>query len=66
MTLAQIRQQTLLAIDVVDQTMVKVSAEPLLGAVAAEQFIDQILKVLCDHRAVMDDVLCLNEVKAVV
>ena len=43
------RQQTLLAVDVIDQTVVKVSTEPLLRAVAAEQFIDQILEVLCDH-----------------
>ena len=45
--------------------MIKVCTEPLLRAVAAEQFIDQILKVLCNHRTVMDDVLCLNEVEAV-
>lgn len=59
------RKQTLLAVDVVDQTVVKVGTEPLLRAVAAEQFVDQILKVLSHHRAVMDDVLCLNKVKAV-
>ena len=40
------RQQTLLAVDVVDQTMIKVCTKPLLRAVAAEQFIDQILEVL--------------------
>ena len=60
------RQQTLLAIDVVDQTVVKVGTEPLLRAVATKQFVDQILKVLGDHRTVMNDVLCLNEVEAVV
>ena len=46
--------------------MVKVSAEPLLRAVAAEQFVDQILEVLSNHRTVMDDVLGLNKVEAVV
>ena len=60
------RQQTLLAVDVVDQTVVKVCTEPLLRAVATEQFVDQIFKVLCDHRTVVDDVLSLNEVEAVV
>ena len=59
------RQQTLLAVDVVDQAVIKVCTEPLLRAVAAEQFVDQILEVLCNHRTVMDDVLCLNEVEAV-
>ena len=59
------RQQTLLTVDVVDQAVIKVCTEPLLRAVAAEQFIDQILEVLCDHRTIMDDVLCLNEVEAV-
>jgi len=48
------RQQTLLAVDVVDQTMVKVSTEPLLRTVAAKQFVDQILKVLGNHRTVVD------------
>ena len=46
--------------------MIEVSTEPLLRAVAAEQFIDQILEVLSNHRTVMDDVLGLNEVEAVV
>ena len=45
--------------------MIKVCTEPLLRAVAAEQFIDQILEVLCDHRTVVDDVLCFNKVEAV-
>lgn len=40
--------------DVVDQTMVKVSTEPLLRTVAAKQFVDQILKVLGNHRTVVD------------
>ena len=39
--------------------------EPLFRAVATEQFIDQILKVLCHHRTVVDDVLRLNKVEAV-
>ena len=60
------RQQALLAVDVVDQTVVKICTEPLLRAVATEQLVDQILEVLCDHRTVMDDVFCLNEVEAVV
>ena len=59
------RQQALLAVDVVDQTVVKICTEPLLRTVATEQLVDQILEVLCDHRTVMDDVLCLNEVEAV-
>jgi len=46
--------------------VVKVGAEPLFRTVAAEQFVDQILEVLCDHRTIMDDVLCFNEVEAVV
>ena len=45
--------------------MVEVSAEPLLRAIATEQFIDQILEILCNHRTVVDNVLCLNEVEAV-
>ena len=60
------RQQALLAVDVVDQTVIKVSTEPLLRAVATEQFVDQILEVLCDHRTVMDDVLGLHEIERVV
>ena len=60
------RQQTLLAVDVVDQAVVKVSAEPLLRAVAAEQFINQVLEILCNHWTIMDDVLSLNEVETVV
>ena len=59
------RQQTLLTINVVDQAVVKVGTEPFLRAVATEQLVDQILKVLCNHRAVVDDVLSLNEVEAV-
>ena len=46
--------------------MVEVGTKPLLRAVAAQQLIDQILEVLCNHWTVMDDVLCLNEVEAIV
>ena len=46
--------------------MVEVSTEPLLRAIATKQFVDQILEVLCDHRTVVDDVLCFNKVEAVV
>ena len=59
------RQQTLLAVDVIDQAVVKVCTEPLFRAVATEQFIDQILEVLCNHRTIVDDILRLNEVEAV-
>ena len=45
--------------------MVEVSTEPLLRAIATEQFIDQILEVFCDHRTVVDDILRLNEVETV-
>ena len=57
-------QQALLAVDVVDQTVVS-RHEPLLRAVAAEQFADQIFKVLRNHRTIVDDVLCLNKVAVV-
>ena len=60
------RQQTLLAVDVVDQAVVEVSTEPLFRAVTTEQFVDQILEILSNHRAVVNDVLCLNKVEAVV
>ena len=45
--------------------MVKVRTEPLLRAIAAKQFVDQILEILSNHRTVMDDVLCFNKVEAV-
>lgn len=60
------RQQARLAVDVVDEAVVEVGAEPLLGAVGLEQLVDQILEVLGHHGAVVDDVLCLDEVEAVV
>lgn len=59
-------QQARLAIDVVDEAVVKVGAEPLLGAVGPEQLVDQVLEVLCHHGPVVDDVLGLDEVEAVV
>lgn len=59
-------QQARLAVDVVDQTVVEVGAEPLLGAVGLEQLVDQVLEVLGHHGAVVDDVLGLDEVEAVV
>lgn len=59
-------QQTRLAVDVVDEAVVEVGAEPLLGAAGLEQLVDQVLEVLGHHGAVVDDVLCLDEVEAVV
>ena len=45
--------------------MVKVSTEPLLRTVTAEQFVDKIFKILRNHRTILNDVLCLNKVKAI-
>ena len=59
-------QQARLAVDVVDEAVVEVGAEPLLGAVGLEKLVDQVLEVLGHHGAVVDDVLCLDEVEAVV
>lgn len=59
-------QQARLAVDVVDEAVVEVGAEPLLRAVGLEQLVDQVLKVLGHHGTVVDDVLCLDEVEAVV
>ena len=59
-------QKARLTVDVVDQAVVEVGAEPLLGAVGPEQLVDQVLEVLGHHGAVVDDVLCLDEVEAVV
>lgn len=58
-------QQARLAVDVVDEAVVEVGAEPLLGAVGPEQLVDQVLEVLRHHGAVVDDVLGLDEVEAV-
>ena len=59
-------QQARLAVDVVDEAVVEVGAEPLLGAVGPEQLVDQVLEVLGHHGAVVDYVLGLDEVEAVV
>lgn len=59
-------QQARLAVDVVDEAVVEVGAEPLLGAVGLEKLVDQVLEVLGHHGAVVDDVLYLDEVEAVV
>ena len=59
-------QEALLAVDVVDEAVVEVGAEPLLGAVGVEELVDELLEVLGDHRAVLDDVAGLDEVEAVV
>lgn len=59
-------QQARLAVDVVDEAVVEVGAEPLLGAVGPEKLVDQVLEVLGHHGAIVDDVLCLDEVEAVV
>lgn len=59
-------QQARLSVDVVDEAVVEVGAEPLLGAVGPEQLVDQVLEVLGHHGAVVDDVLGLDEVEAVV
>ena len=52
------RQQTLLTIDIVDQTVIKVSTEPLLRAITAEQFVDQILKVLSKSVMLLRPLTC--------
>lgn len=59
-------QQARLAVDVVDEAVVEVGAEPLLGAIGLEQLVDQVLEVLGHHGTVVDDVLGLDEVEAVV
>lgn len=59
-------QQARLAVDVVNEAVVEVSSEPLLGAVGLEQLVDQVLEVLGHHGTVADDVLGLDEVEAVV
>ena len=59
-------QQTLLAVEVVDEAVVEVGAEPLFGRIAPQQLVDEGLEVLRHHGAVVDDVLGLHEVEAVV
>lgn len=60
------RQQARLAVDVVDEAVVEVGAEPFLGAVGLKQLVDQVLEVFGHHGAVVDAVFCLDEVEAVV
>ena len=60
------RQQTGLAVNVVDKTMVEVGTEPLLGAVGPEQLVDEVLKILGNHGAIVNDVLGFDEIEAVV
>lgn len=59
-------QQARLAVYVVDQPVVEVGAEPLLGLVRPQELVDQRLEVARDHGAVVYDVLGLHEVEAVV
>ena len=59
-------QQTLLAVEVIDEAVVEVGAEPLFGRIAPQQLVDEGLEVLRHHGAVVDDVLGLHEVEAVV
>lgn len=59
-------QQARLAVDVVNEAVVEVGSEPLLGAVGLEQLVDEVLEVLGHHGAIVDDVLSLDEVEAVV
>ena len=59
-------QQPFLTINVINQTMVKVSTHPLLGAVGFQQFVDQILEVRGYHRAVMDDIIGFHKVETIV
>ena len=58
-------QKTLLSVDIIDETVIEVRAEPLLRTVRIEKLVDEIFKVLRDHRAVVDDILCLHKVEAV-
>ena len=58
-------QQTLLAVNIVDEAMVEVGPEPLLGAPGLQQFVDQIFKIPCHHGPVVDDIVGLHKVEAV-
>lgn len=55
-----------LSVDVVDEAVVEVGAEPFLWFVALQELVHQRLEVLGDHGPVVDDVLGLHEVEAVV
>ena len=60
------RQQTGLAIDVINKAVVEVGAKPFLGFAALEKLVDERFEVLSNHRAIMDDVLGLDKVEAIV
>lgn len=60
------RQQTGLAIDVINKAVVEVGAKPFLGFAALEELVDERFEVLGNHRAIMDDVLGLDKVEAIV
>lgn len=60
------RQQTGLAIDVINKAVVEVGAKPLLRLVAPEKLIDERLEVLGNHGTVVNDVLGLDKVEAIV
>ena len=49
-------KQSLLTVNIVDQSMVEIRAEPLFGAVGLQKLVDKRFKMLCDHFAIMDDV----------
>lgn len=59
------RKKPLLSVNIIDKTVIEIGTEPLFGAVGIEKLIDEILKILCDHRAVMNDIFCLNKIEAV-
>lgn len=59
-------KQPLLTVDVIDQPVVKVGAEPFLGAARLQQFVDEGFEVAGDHRTVADDVLRFDEIETVV
>ena len=50
-------QQPLLAVNVVDQTVIEVGPEPFLGAPGTKQLIDQRLEMGCHHGLVIDNIL---------
>ena len=58
-------QEPRLTVDVIDQPMVEIGPEPVLGTAGLKQFIDQVFEILSDHRPVMDDIAGLNEIEAV-
>ena len=58
-------QQPFAAVDIVDEAVVEIGPEPLLGAPGFQQFIDKPLKIRRHHGPVVDFVLRLDEIKAV-